>query len=168
MFLQNLLNPNYRRRELEVPSRLYASSFSFVAMTSDVSKSGRKRREIRAKKLKTSSLPGKLASDEDDSSNLVSDNKKGPKRGREVGSDADEPLIKKAAVEADKPTTHLVKTSDSYLSKTKFDQFPLSPLSLKAIQDAGFKTMTVVQEATLPLILKGETFSFFQSRYSCL
>lgn len=38
----------------------------------------------------------------------------------------------------------------------RFDQFPLSPLSLKAIADAGFKTMTVVQEATLPLILKGE------------
>ena len=38
----------------------------------------------------------------------------------------------------------------------RFDQFPLSPLSLKALEDAGFKTMTVVQEATLPIILKGE------------
>ncbi|CAA7027047.1 unnamed protein product [Microthlaspi erraticum] len=122
-------------------------------MTSDESKSGRKRREIRAKKLKTSSLPVKLTSDEDESRNLVTDNNKGPKRGREVESDDDEPLIKKAAVE---PTTHLVKTSDSYLSKTRFDHFPLSPLSLKAIQDAGFKTMTVVQEATLPIILKGK------------
>uniref|UniRef100_A0A1J3D043 ATP-dependent RNA helicase n=2 Tax=Noccaea caerulescens TaxID=107243 RepID=A0A1J3D043_NOCCA len=72
----------------------------------------------------------------------------------------DEPLIRKAApakaVEADKPGTENAKTSDSYLSKTRFDQFPLSPLSLKAIKDAGFETMTVVQEATLPIILKGK------------
>ncbi|KAL1196332.1 DEAD-box ATP-dependent RNA helicase 26 [Cardamine amara subsp. amara] len=72
----------------------------------------------------------------------------------------DEPLIKKAAsakaVETDKPRSEHVKTSDSYLSKTRFDQFPLSPLSLKAIKDAGFETMTVVQEATLPIILKGK------------
>jgi ATP-dependent RNA helicase MSS116 len=74
----------------------------------------------------------------------------------------DEPLIKKAAsakaVQTDKPTGEHVKTSDSYLSKTRFDQFPLSPLSLKAIKDAGFETMTVVQEATLPIILQGELF----------
>ena len=40
----------------------------------------------------------------------------------------------------------------------RFDQFPLSPLSLRAIKDAGFETMTVVQEATLPIILKGGFF----------
>ncbi|KAF8115688.1 hypothetical protein N665_0025s0146 [Sinapis alba] len=57
---------------------------------------------------------------------------------------------------ADKPMTETAKTSDSYLSKTRFDQFPLSPLSLRAIKDAGFETMTVVQEATLPVILKGK------------
>ncbi|KAG5377149.1 hypothetical protein IGI04_041745 [Brassica rapa subsp. trilocularis] len=118
-----------------------------VSMTSDGPKSGKKRREIRAK------LAKELASGEDESGN-----KRGPKRGREdKPADVDEPLIKKAAstvsVEAadNKP-----KTSDSYLSKTRFDQFPLSPLSLKGIQDAGFKTMTVVQEATLPIILKGK------------
>ncbi|XP_024007054.1 DEAD-box ATP-dependent RNA helicase 31 [Eutrema salsugineum] len=49
-----------------------------------------------------------------------------------------------------------VKASDSYLTKTRFDQYPLSPLSLKAIKDAGYETMTVVQEATLPIILKGK------------
>ncbi|KAF3564368.1 hypothetical protein DY000_02019453 [Brassica cretica] len=121
-------------------------------MTSDGPKSGKKRREIRAK------LAKELAGGEDESGN-----KRGPKRGREDKSaDVDEPLIKKAAstvsVEAadNKP-----KTSDSYLSKTRFDQFPLSPLSLKGIQDAGFKTMTVVQEATLPIILKGKRRSFF-------
>ncbi|CAN4111464.1 unnamed protein product [Withania somnifera] len=46
--------------------------------------------------------------------------------------------------------------SDSHLTETRFDQFPLSPLSLKGVKDAGYKTMTVVQEATLPIILKGK------------
>ncbi|XP_062091425.1 DEAD-box ATP-dependent RNA helicase 31-like [Humulus lupulus] len=46
--------------------------------------------------------------------------------------------------------------SDSYLSETSFDKFPVSPLSLKAIKDVGYEKMTVVQEATLPLILKGK------------
>ncbi|KAL5571403.1 hypothetical protein UlMin_021000 [Ulmus minor] len=46
--------------------------------------------------------------------------------------------------------------SDSYLSETRFDQFPLSPLSLKAIKDIGYDKMTVVQEASLPVILKGK------------
>ncbi|KAK4379207.1 hypothetical protein RND71_001069 [Anisodus tanguticus] len=46
--------------------------------------------------------------------------------------------------------------SDSHLTETGFDQFPLSPLSLKGVKDAGYKTMTVVQEATLPIILKGK------------
>ncbi|KAJ4837297.1 hypothetical protein Tsubulata_026372 [Turnera subulata] len=46
--------------------------------------------------------------------------------------------------------------SDSYLSETRFDQCPVSPLSLKGIKDAGYERMTVVQEATLPVILKGK------------
>ncbi|PHU09713.1 DEAD-box ATP-dependent RNA helicase 31 [Capsicum chinense] len=46
--------------------------------------------------------------------------------------------------------------SDSHLTETRFDQFPLSPLSLKGVKDVGYKTMTVVQEATLPVILKGK------------
>ncbi|XWS46206.1 hypothetical protein CRYUN_Cryun14cG0044800 [Craigia yunnanensis] len=45
--------------------------------------------------------------------------------------------------------------SESYLSETRFDQLSLSPLSLKGIKDAGYEKMTVVQEATLPAILKG-------------
>ncbi|CAH9074272.1 unnamed protein product [Cuscuta europaea] len=44
----------------------------------------------------------------------------------------------------------------SYLSDTRFDQFSLSPLSLKGIKDAGYEKMTLVQEATFPLILKGK------------
>jgi hypothetical protein len=39
----------------------------------------------------------------------------------------------------------------------RFDKFNISPLSLKAIHEVmGFKTMTVVQDATLPVILKGK------------
>jgi hypothetical protein len=38
----------------------------------------------------------------------------------------------------------------------RFDKFNISPLSLKAIHEVmGFTTMTVVQDATLPAILKG-------------
>ncbi|KAK4593883.1 hypothetical protein RGQ29_017816 [Quercus rubra] len=44
----------------------------------------------------------------------------------------------------------------SYLSETRFDQCSVSPLSLKGIKDAGYEKMTVVQEATLPVILKGK------------
>ncbi|XP_023004945.1 DEAD-box ATP-dependent RNA helicase 31-like [Cucurbita maxima] len=47
-------------------------------------------------------------------------------------------------------------SSGSYLSETRFDQCSVSPLSLKGIKDAGYEKMTVVQEATLPLILKGK------------
>ncbi|KAI4369836.1 hypothetical protein MLD38_018238 [Melastoma candidum] len=45
---------------------------------------------------------------------------------------------------------------DSYLSETRFDQCAISLLSLKGIKDAGYEKMTVVQEATLPVILKGK------------
>ncbi|KAF8046915.1 hypothetical protein N665_3339s0004 [Sinapis alba] len=116
-------------------------------MNSKGSNSGRKRPQIRAKLVK------KLASGEDDSGN-----KRASKRGREGKAvDDTEPLVKKAAyTKATETRIEHVKTSDSYLSKTRFDQFPLSPLSLKAIDDVGFKTMTVVQEATLPIILKGK------------
>ncbi|KZV21895.1 DEAD-box ATP-dependent RNA helicase 31-like [Dorcoceras hygrometricum] len=48
------------------------------------------------------------------------------------------------------------RRSDSYLSESRFDQCSISPLSLKGIKDAGFEKMTLVQEATLPLILKGK------------
>ncbi|KAJ7951291.1 putative Dead box ATP-dependent RNA helicase [Quillaja saponaria] len=46
--------------------------------------------------------------------------------------------------------------SDSYLSETRFDQCKVSSLTLKGIKDAGYEKMTVVQEATLPVILKGK------------
>ncbi|XP_044492051.1 DEAD-box ATP-dependent RNA helicase 31-like isoform X1 [Mangifera indica] len=45
---------------------------------------------------------------------------------------------------------------DSYLSESRFDQCLLSPLSLKGIKDAGYEKMTIVQEASLPVLLKGK------------
>lgn len=38
----------------------------------------------------------------------------------------------------------------------RFDQCAISPLSLKAVKDAGYERMTQVQEATLPVILQGQ------------
>ncbi|KAK4266984.1 hypothetical protein QN277_023834 [Acacia crassicarpa] len=54
------------------------------------------------------------------------------------------------------PTRGSPERSDSYLSETKFDQCSISPLSLKGVKDAGYEKMTVVQEATLPVILRGK------------
>ncbi|KAF9669066.1 hypothetical protein SADUNF_Sadunf14G0069100 [Salix dunnii] len=47
-------------------------------------------------------------------------------------------------------------SSDSFMSETRFDQCSISPLSLKGIKDAGYEKMTVVQAATLPVIVKGK------------
>ncbi|KAK4411495.1 DEAD-box ATP-dependent RNA helicase 31 [Sesamum angolense] len=53
------------------------------------------------------------------------------------------------------------RKTDSYLSESRFDQCPISPLSLKAIKDAGYEKMTLVQEATLPVILKASQWILF-------
>lgn len=45
---------------------------------------------------------------------------------------------------------------DSYLSNARFDQCSLSSLTLKGVKAAGYERMTLVQEATLPAILKGK------------
>lgn len=92
-------------------------------MNSDGPKSGKKRRELRAKHLK------KLTSDEDDSVKQVKDSNRGPKRGREGQSaDVDEPLIKKLAFT--KPLeAQNAKTSDSYLSKTRYIHYLLFSFS---------------------------------------
>lgn len=45
----------------------------------------------------------------------------------------------------------------SYLTKTRFDKFPISPLSIKALHSVlKYERMTEVQEATFPVILKGQ------------
>ncbi|KAM6600243.1 hypothetical protein CsatA_019852 [Cannabis sativa] len=64
--------------------------------------------------------------------------------------------LKKEASAKGSAASSTVKSDSSYLSETSFDKFPVSPLSLKAIKDVGYEKMTVVQEATLPLILKGK------------
>ncbi|OCG46201.1 ATP-dependent RNA helicase RhlB [Gilliamella sp. Choc5-1] len=43
----------------------------------------------------------------------------------------------------------------SYLTKTTFNQFPLHPLVLKALEKKGFSYCTPIQEKTLPLTIKG-------------
>lgn len=42
----------------------------------------------------------------------------------------------------------------------RFDQCSISPLSLKGVKAAGYEKMTVVQEATLPVILRGLFLTF--------
>lgn len=37
----------------------------------------------------------------------------------------------------------------------RFDECPLSPLTLKGVKAANYERMTAVQEATLPIILQG-------------
>ncbi|URE39864.1 Type III restriction enzyme, res subunit [Musa troglodytarum] len=49
-----------------------------------------------------------------------------------------------------------IAEDESYLSETRFENCSLSPLSLKGIEAAGYVMMTLVQEATLPLILEGK------------
>ncbi|WOL09303.1 DEAD-box ATP-dependent RNA helicase 31 [Canna indica] len=46
--------------------------------------------------------------------------------------------------------------NDSYLSQTRFDECSISSLTLKGVKAAGYERMTLVQEATLPIILKGK------------
>ncbi|KAL8115105.1 hypothetical protein AgCh_021795 [Apium graveolens] len=55
-----------------------------------------------------------------------------------------------------KSPIHSDEGTDSYLSETRFDQCSISSSSLRATKDAGYDKMTIVQEATLPLILKGK------------
>eukprot|EP00250_Pteridium_aquilinum_P019948 c24637_g5_i1 orf=162-2540(+) len=48
-------------------------------------------------------------------------------------------------------------SSLSHLSKTRFDSFPISSLSIKALHSVlKYERMTEVQEATFPIILKGQ------------
>lgn len=62
-------------------------------------------------------------------------------------------------VSAPKPKdmpTNAESNGESYLGQTRFEDCNISPLSLRAIRDTGYEQMTVVQEATLPSILKGK------------
>ncbi|XP_062215336.1 DEAD-box ATP-dependent RNA helicase 26-like [Phragmites australis] len=61
-----------------------------------------------------------------------------------------------SALKAGRSGNEAGSVDSSYLTQTRFDQCPISPLSLKAIKDAGYERMTKVQEATLPKILQGK------------
>ncbi|KAG9156688.1 hypothetical protein Leryth_006648 [Lithospermum erythrorhizon] len=84
----------------------------------------------------------------------------------EEGEEEDSDLINKESVLAWRQNKDVERTSppsspgggggESYLTETRFDQFSVSPSTLKALKDVGYDKMTVVQEATLPVILKGK------------
>ncbi|KAL1561924.1 RNA helicase [Salvia divinorum] len=80
----------------------------------------------------------------------------------EADDDEDEEVedkeVEVVRVELEKGSIHKssLQSSDSHLSESRFDKCPISPLSLKGIKDAGYERMTLVQEATLPIILKGK------------
>lgn len=65
-------------------------------------------------------------------------------------------LFGKQNVVSNAPRPSSPSGTASYLSDSRFDQCSVSPLSLKGVKDAGYEKMTVVQEATLPVILKGK------------
>uniref|UniRef100_A0A0C9S689 ATP-dependent RNA helicase n=1 Tax=Wollemia nobilis TaxID=56998 RepID=A0A0C9S689_9CONI len=61
-------------------------------------------------------------------------------------------VVERAAPKSSRATG----TEESYLSQRRFDECKISPLTLRAIKDAGYANMTIVQEATLPSILNGK------------
>ncbi|XP_057727110.1 DEAD-box ATP-dependent RNA helicase 31-like [Arachis stenosperma] len=86
----------------------------------------------------------------------------------ESGESEDDEIVRKSRTalfggtkQQQQPATAAPRASspsgtDSYLSDTRFDQCSISPLSLKGVKDAGYEKMTIVQAATLPVILKGK------------
>ncbi|CAJ2662979.1 unnamed protein product [Trifolium pratense] len=86
-------------------------------------------------------------------------NKKKSKKRSKLSSDNDDDDNKVVAVENGGGAVgggSGIIGGDSYLSDSRFDQCSVSPLSLKGIKDTGYEKMTIVQEATLPVILKGK------------
>ncbi|KAL5226892.1 hypothetical protein ABZP36_015157 [Zizania latifolia] len=80
-----------------------------------------------------------------------------PVTSREIGADKADVVEEKAMeLDAEKSAADMGGVDGSYLSETRFDQCAVSLLSLKGIKDAGYERMTQVQEATLPIILRGE------------
>lgn len=65
--------------------------------------------------------------------------------------------ILSAVGKADPKTSSVKDNVDAnYLSQSRFEQHNISPLTLKATKAVGYERMTIVQEATLPSILKGK------------
>ncbi|KAH9325457.1 hypothetical protein KI387_005635, partial [Taxus chinensis] len=54
------------------------------------------------------------------------------------------------------PWSWNVNEEESCLSSSRFDEFNISPLTIQALSSTGYAQMTVVQKATLPVILEGK------------
>ncbi|XP_025811984.1 DEAD-box ATP-dependent RNA helicase 31 isoform X2 [Panicum hallii] len=92
--------------------------------------------------------------DEDDDPSGFEDDLFDDEGGKESGSfklDKEEEVKHKSIA-----GTRSTGGSDSYLSQKRFDECPLSPLTLRGVKAAGYERMTAVQEATLPIILQGK------------
>ncbi|XP_062228948.1 DEAD-box ATP-dependent RNA helicase 31 [Phragmites australis] len=101
--------------------------------------------------------------DEDDEPSGFEDDLSGDDGGKEdVGKIAgNKPVSFESAEREPAKQESVVRTrdtggDDSYLSQKRFDECPLSPLTLKGVKAAGYERMTAVQEATLPIILQGK------------
>ncbi|KAK3161301.1 hypothetical protein QOZ80_1BG0075390 [Eleusine coracana subsp. coracana] len=80
----------------------------------------------------------------------------GAQRGAPAFSTARKMGAEGSASNAGRSGSEAEGVDGSYLTETRFDQCAISPLSLKAVKDAGYERMTRVQEATLPIILQGK------------
>ncbi|GAU42362.1 hypothetical protein TSUD_350280, partial [Trifolium subterraneum] len=129
-----------------------------AADNNGVFKSHKKNKKNKKKNVNvnTPSSLGKRKADDDFTKEKP--NKKKSKKKSQLTTDSDNDDNKVVAVEngvADGGSSGIIG-GDSYLSDSRFDQCSVSPLSLKGIKDAGYEKMTIVQEATLPVILKGK------------
>ncbi|XP_057547383.1 DEAD-box ATP-dependent RNA helicase 31-like [Amaranthus tricolor] len=109
--------------------------------------------EMRNEKKSVSSFLD-LIGEEDSDENVDDDDEEEEELGKIVGRSRSSLFANDG--EKVSSGTSSTNSGESYLSETRFDQCTVSPLSLKAIRDAGYEKMTVVQEATLPVILKGK------------
>ncbi|KAG2611962.1 DEAD-box ATP-dependent RNA helicase 31 isoform X1 [Panicum virgatum] len=91
--------------------------------------------------------------DEDDDPSGFEDDLIDDEGGKESGSFK---LDKEEAVKHKSIVGTSTGGGDSYLSQKRFDECPLSPLTLRGVKAAGYERMTAVQEATLPIILQGK------------
>ncbi|KAG2605936.1 DEAD-box ATP-dependent RNA helicase 31-like [Panicum virgatum] len=91
--------------------------------------------------------------DEDDDPSGLEDDLIDDEGSKESGSFK---LDKEEAVKHKSIAGTSTRGGDSYLSQKRFDECPLSPLTLRGVKAAGYDRMTAVQEATLPIILQGK------------
>ncbi|MCO5571223.1 hypothetical protein L7F22_024959 [Adiantum nelumboides] len=89
---------------------------------------------------------------EDKSSNVGRD-----KSESHLVSDSSAEQKDNEALLSEKSSSEEGSSGPSYLTNTRFDKFPISSLSIKALHSVlKYERMTEVQEATFPVILKGQ------------